>query len=90
MKRLVNTIGFIIILILLIMFAVENNQAAELKYFGFTLPVKTYLLTLIPFFLGVVCGNILDVIKRLRLKKEIRRLRRELQKAEESQYQEMP
>jgi uncharacterized membrane protein YciS (DUF1049 family) len=55
-----------------------------------TLPVKTYLLALIPFFLGVVCGNILDVIKRLRLKKEIRRLRRELQKAEESQYQEMP
>jgi uncharacterized integral membrane protein len=90
MKTLINTIGFIIILILLILFAVENNQPAELKYFGFTLPVKTYLLALIPFFIGVVCGNILDVIKRFRLKKEIRRLRRELVKAEESQYQEMP
>jgi uncharacterized integral membrane protein len=90
MKTLINTISFIIIIILLIMFAVDNNQSAELRYFGFTLPVKTYLLVLIPFFLGVVCGNILDIVKRFRLKKEIRRLRRELEKAEESRYQEMP
>jgi uncharacterized integral membrane protein len=90
MKTFINTISFIIILILLILFAVENDQPAELKYLGFTLPGKTYMLVLIPFFIGVVCGNILDVIKRFRLKKEIRRLRRELEKAEESQYQEMP
>ena len=90
MKTLINTISFIIILILLILFAVDNNQPAELKYLGLTVPCKTYLLVLIPFFIGVVCGNILDVLKRFRLKKEIRRLRRELEKAEESQYQEVP
>lgn len=89
MKTLINTLGFIIILALLIIFAVENNQPAELTYFGITVPCRIYLMVLVPFFLGVVCGNILDIIKRFKLKKEIRRLRRELEKMAESQYHEM-
>ncbi len=89
MKTLFNTIAFIIILALLIIFAVENNQPAELTYFGITVPCRIYLLVLIPFFVGVVCGNILDIVKRFKLKKEIRRLRRELEKIEESQYQNL-
>jgi len=46
-----------------------------------------YLLVLIPFFAGVVCGNILDVVKRFKLKKEIKRLRNELEKPDQSDYQ---
>jgi uncharacterized integral membrane protein len=68
--------------LLLIAFAVKNNTPVELNYYGLQLSCSAYLLILIPFFIGVICGNLLDVIKRYKLKQEIKKLRRELEKTE--------
>jgi uncharacterized integral membrane protein len=87
MRTFFNTLCFIIILGLLVTFAVENNHPADITYYGFKLGCAVYLLVLIPFFAGVVCGNILDVVKRFKLKKEIKRLRNELEKLDQSDYQ---
>jgi len=88
MRTLLNTAGFILILVFLITFAAENGQPANLTYYGlkFSRPIPMYLLVLIPFFAGVACGNILDVVKRFQLKKEIKRLRNELAKLDQINY----
>jgi uncharacterized integral membrane protein len=86
MRTLLNTVGFIIILVFLITFAAENGQPANLTYYGLKFSCALYLLILIPFFAGVACGNILDVAKRFQLKKEIKRLRSELGKLDQIHY----
>jgi uncharacterized integral membrane protein len=86
MRTLLNTIGFIIILAFLITFAAENGQPAQLTYYGMNFSCALYLLILVPFFVGVACGNILDVAKRFQLKKEIKRLRSELGKLDQIHY----
>jgi len=86
MRTLLNTVGFIIILVFLITFAAENGQPANLMYYGLKFSCAIYLLVLIPFFAGVACGNILDVVKRFQLKKEIKRLRSELAKLDQIHY----
>ena len=86
MRTLLNTIGFIIILAFLITFAAENGQPAQLTYYGMNFSCALYLLILFPFFVGVACGNILDVAKRFQLKKEIKRLRSELGKLDQIHY----
>jgi len=86
MRTLLNTVGFIIILVFLITFAAENSQPANLTYYGLSFSCAMYLLVVIPFFAGVACGNILDVAKRFQLKKEIKRLRNELAKLDQIHY----
>jgi uncharacterized integral membrane protein len=86
MRTLLNTVGFIIILVFLITFAAENGQPANLTYYGMNFSCALYLLVVIPFFVGVACGNILDVVKRFQLKKEIKRLRNVLVKLDQIQY----
>ena len=86
MRTFINTLGFIIILVFLITFAAENSQPVNLTYYGLNFSCAMYLLVLIPFFFGVGCGNILDVVKRFQLKKEIKRLRNELAKLDQIHY----
>ena len=87
MRTLITTIGFILVMVLLITFSVKNSHHVELTYFGLNVSCPAYLLVLIPFFLGVICGNMLDIVKRFKLKNEIRRLRRELEKIERPDFQ---
>ena len=54
-----------------------------LTYYGMKLRLRSVSAGIIPFFAGVVCGNILDVVKRFKLKKEIKRLRNELEKLDQ-------
>jgi uncharacterized integral membrane protein len=86
MRTLLNTAGFIVILIFLITFAAENGQPANITYYGLNFSCAMYLLIVVPFFAGVACGNILDVVKRFQLKKEIKRLRNELAKIDQIRY----
>jgi uncharacterized integral membrane protein len=79
-------VGFIIILVFLITFAAENGQPATLTYYGKNFSCAMYLMIVIPFFVGVAGGNLVDVVKRFQLKKEIKRLRKMLVKLDQVQY----
>jgi uncharacterized integral membrane protein len=35
-------------------------------------------IVIVPFFIGVIAGNLLDVVQRFRLSREVKKLRREL------------
>ena len=77
MRTFINTAGIVLIILILLTFAMKNTQLVELSYYTdikYAFPAWT--LVIIPFFLGVVMGNLLDVIQRFRLKNEIRKLKK--------------
>ncbi len=78
MRTFINTVGIIIIIVLLLTFALQNNDAVAVNfYFGREFSFPLWQLILAPFFTGVICGNLLDVVQRFRLKNDIKKLKRE-------------
>jgi len=76
MRTLLNTCGVVIILLSLVWFAMNNSQPVALCYYPdmrYEFPV--WGLVLVPFLAGIVIGNVLDVLQRFRLKREIKKLR---------------
>ena len=79
MRTFINTTGIILIILILLTFAMKNTQLVELSYYAnisFAFPAWT--LVIMPFFIGVVMGNMLDVIQRFRLKNEIKKLKKDI------------
>ena len=55
----------------------KNTQLVELSYYtDIKYAFPAWALLIIPFFIGVVMGNLLDVIQRFRLKNEIKKLKK--------------
>ena len=78
MRTFINTFGIILIIIIFLTFAMRNTHSIELNYYYVGKKIfPLWGVVLIPFFLGVIAGNLLDVIQRFRLKSEIRKLKRE-------------
>lgn len=80
MRTLLNTCGAVLIIVFLISFAMKNAQPVELNYYAdvkYLFPV--WGIVIIPFFVGVLFGNLLDVFQRFRLKREIKKLRKGMQ-----------
>lgn len=58
----------------------NNSQPVALCYSpGLLQDFPVWGLVLVPFLTGVVIGNLLDVLQRFRLKREIRKLRQMMQ-----------
>lgn len=87
MKNFLNTVFFAVIILFFVMFSLSNSQSIQLTFFGAVLkPLPISLLILLPFLVGVVLGSILDLAERLSLKREVRKLKKELRvRGEESQ-----
>ena len=80
MKIFLNTCCIVAVLIALVYFAMQNNQAVTVTYYnGVSDTFPIWGIVIIPFFVGVVAGNLLDVIQRFRLSRAVKKLRRELQ-----------
>jgi len=82
MRTFVNTIGLVFILCALVYFCMQNTACTQLNLYSelkFNLPL--WGLVLGPFFVGILMGSLLDVLKILQLKKELRRLKQELKSA---------
>ena len=80
MKIFLNTCCIVAVLISLVYFAMQNNQAVTVTYYnGVSDTFPIWGIVIIPFFVGVVAGNLLDVIQRFRLSRAVKKLRRELQ-----------
>ena len=77
MRTFINTAGIILIILILLTFAMKNTQLVELSYYkDIRYAFPAWALLIIPFFIGVVMGNLLDVIQRFRLKNEIKKLKK--------------
>jgi uncharacterized integral membrane protein len=84
MKNFLNTVFFALIILFFVMFSLSNSQSIQLNFFGVLLkPLPISLLILLPFLVGVVLGSILDLADRLSLKREAKKLRKELRAREE-------
>jgi uncharacterized integral membrane protein len=79
MKNFLNTVFFALIILFFVMFSLSNSQSIQLNFFGVLLrPLPISLLILLPFLVGVVLGSILDLAERFSLKREVKKLRKEL------------
>ena len=84
MRNFFNTVFFALIVLFFVVFSLSNAQSIQLNFFGLLLrPVPISLLVLIPFLVGIVFGSILDLAERLSLKREVKKLRKELKEFEE-------
>ena len=93
MRNFLNTVFFALIILAFVIFALSNSQSIQLNFLGIVFsPVHISLLVLIPFLAGVVIGSFLDLTERLSLRREVKRLKRELmeleEKSQESQTQD--
>ena len=85
MKIFFNTCAIAAVLLALIYFAMQNSQEVTITYYeamADSFPLWSAIL--IPFFAGVIAGNMLDMLKRFRLGREVKKLRRELKSYEAS------
>jgi len=77
MRTFINTVGIILAIFVFLTFAMKNTQLVELSYYtDISYAFPAWMLVIIPFFIGVVMGNLLDVIQRFRLKNEIKKLKK--------------
>ena len=84
MRNFLNTVFFALIILFFVSFSLSNSQSIQLNIFGLVLrPIPISLLVLIPFLAGVVVGSFLDLAERLSLKREVKRLKKELKEFKE-------
>ena len=84
MRNFLNTVFFALVVLFFVVFSLSNAQSIQLNFFGLLLkPVPISLLVLIPFLVGIVLGSVLDLAERFSLKREVKRLRKELAELEE-------
>jgi len=86
MRNFLNTLFFALIISFFVMFSLSNSQLFQLNFFGLLLkPIPISLLILIPFIAGLVLGSILDLVERFSLRREVKRLKKELKELREQQ-----
>ena len=79
MRNFLNTIFFAVLVLFFVTFALSNSQSIALNFFGtFLRPIPVSLLILVPFLVGIVLGSFLDVAERFTMRREVKRLRKEL------------
>jgi len=77
MRLLLNTCGVAVILLSLVWFAVNNAQPVPvLCNPSIRVEFPLWAMILVPFFAGVVVGNMLDMVQRFKLRQENRKLRK--------------
>ena len=81
MKLFLNTCGIVALLLSFIYFAMNNSQSITVTYYtGMADTFPLWAVVIVPFFTGIIAGNLLDVLQRFRLGREIKKLRRDLKK----------
>lgn len=79
--RIVSTLLWIVLFVLLLVFSIENTRNVDLKLFGQIVTAPLVLLLLVFFAIGVVVGLLASVPSWFRGRREITRLTRELETA---------
>jgi uncharacterized integral membrane protein len=78
MRTFINTCGVVCIIVVLLSFAMLNTHPVDIHYYHeLTFRFPAWSLVILPFFVGVLFGNALDVIQRFKLKNDLRKLKQE-------------
>jgi uncharacterized integral membrane protein len=83
MRNFFNTIFFALLVLFFVTFALSNSQSISLNFFGtFLRPIPVSLLILVPFLVGIILGSFLDIVERFSMRREVKKLRKELKERE--------
>jgi uncharacterized integral membrane protein len=83
MRNFFNTIFFALLVLFFVTFALSNSQTISLNFFGSHLrPIPVSLLILVPFLVGIILGSFLDIVERFSMRREVKKLRKELKERE--------
>ena len=78
MRTFINTCGIVCLVGALLYFAMHNTAVVTVRFSGtVAASYPLWAIILVPFFGGVIAGNLLDVVQRLRLRKRLRQLQRQ-------------
>ena len=79
MKKFLNTVFFVTAILFFVIFALSNTQTIRLSFLNYQLrPVPVSLLILISFLAGLVVGSLLNLLDRMSLKRQVKRLKKDL------------
>ena len=79
MRKFLNTVFFVTAILFFVIFALSNTQTIQLSFLNLQLrPVPVSLLILISFLAGIVLGSLLNLLDRMSLKREVKRLKKDL------------
>ena len=83
MRNFFNTIFFALLVLFFVTFALSNSQSISLNFFGTYLrPIPVSLLILVPFLVGIILGSFLDIVERFSMRREVKKLRKEIKERE--------
>ncbi len=80
MRKFLITVFFVVTILFFVIFERSNDQIITLKFLEleFIKPVPISLLILIPFLAGFVLGSMMNLLDRISLKREMKRLKKDL------------
>jgi len=79
MRKFFNTVFFVTATLFFVIFALSNVQSIQLSFLNLQLrPVPVSLLILTSFLAGVVLGSLVNLLDRFSLKREVKRLKKDL------------
>ncbi|MCX8043265.1 MAG: LapA family protein [Desulfobacterota bacterium] len=81
MRLFINTCAVVVILFSLVWFATNNAQTVLVNISPYySMRVSLWSVIMVPFLVGVVIGNALDMIQRFKLRRELKRLRQTVER----------
>ncbi len=79
--KLLYTIIATLVVLFIITFSLANTTEVPIGYYGFIdVSVETYLLIFISFGVGVILAGFMGIVERLRLARELKKLKKEVKK----------
>ena len=85
--RFIVTVVVLVLVFLAITFSIQNTDYITLRYFGLmNVQIAAYALIFFAFFAGVVLAGLLGLSDRLRLSRQLSKIRKELQGLENEIY----
>jgi uncharacterized integral membrane protein len=85
--RFFVTLVVLVLVFLAITFSIQNTEYITLRYFGLmNIQISAYALIFFAFFAGVVLSGLLGLFDRIRLTRQIAKIRKELQGLENEIY----
>jgi uncharacterized integral membrane protein len=80
MRKFFNTVFFVTAILFFVIFALSNTQTIQLSFLQYQLrPIPISLLILISFLAGLILGSLLNLLDRMSLKRQVKRLKKDLQ-----------
>ena len=77
--KLLYTIIVTLIMLFIITFSLVNTSPVQLKYYGFIdVSMAAYMLIFISFGVGIIIAGFMGIVERLRLSREVKKLKKKI------------